>query len=385
MQITTRQFPVLVAAILILASLTTGVSAQSAVWVVDARSGAGSHTKSLTEAVRFSRNGDVILVRPGTYKSIKLLDKALTILRDGPVGSVVVGNTVDSITIEKAPTGENVTIRGIKIRGRLVIRRCRGSVAVEDCQSMFCDIADSTSVTISRCRIVEFYGPSVTAIRSGLFAYDSSFHAGRGGHGIVANFSRVSASGCDIRAGDGVAGGVLHGFCYNAAVGGGDGVRMFHSTVSIYGGSLHAGKPAAANPPCAGAPGGAIVTRVGGVWTRTLAAPRSFATNSPVREGQRLELDVSGQNGDHAWLLVNSHHDPVQVPGCDGAMFPALARVGLYYMGQVRNGRLKWNVTVRPLPVAAYGGRLAAQALILPATGCVFSTPSNIILLDRRF
>jgi hypothetical protein len=105
MQITTRQFPVLVVTIPILASLTTGVSAQSAVWVVDARSGAGSHTKSLTEAARFSRTGDVILVRPGTYKSIKLLDKALTILQDGPVGSVVVGSTADAVTIEKAPTG----------------------------------------------------------------------------------------------------------------------------------------------------------------------------------------------------------------------------------------------------------------------------------------
>ena len=100
----------ILAATLLLVTLVTAAGAGAARLlaadgqiIVDA-SGGGTHT-AIADALADSRDGDVILVRPGSYVEAVLIDKDITLVGDGPREDIVVSAPVDGPTVVFAETG----------------------------------------------------------------------------------------------------------------------------------------------------------------------------------------------------------------------------------------------------------------------------------------
>lgn len=150
-------------------------------WIVDAAGGPGHHFKSLPPAVAAAADGDVIVVRPGTYRSAITTSKALAIL--GLPGAVLSPDLASftMLTVTGLPAGKNFVLKGFTLSNTgaplraagpaLLFRNNRGTIhldglrAAAGCFSRrfgsatfwYCwpgiQIEDCAHVTISDCRI----------------------------------------------------------------------------------------------------------------------------------------------------------------------------------------------------------------------------------------
>jgi len=103
--------------------------------VIVSKSGGGQYT-TITEAIKNSKPGTRIMVRPGFYNEGMAIDKQLEIVGDGPLGDIVVESTeTNCIRMET----ERATVRGLTLRGRtspkefFAVDIPRGQLIIEDC------------------------------------------------------------------------------------------------------------------------------------------------------------------------------------------------------------------------------------------------------------
>jgi hypothetical protein len=180
------------------------------VWTVG---GAAPDFANLQTAIDTVADGDVLLLRTGTYFSgMNVTAKGLTIVADaGAIPNVRNGR------IASLPAGKSVRLQGLTFL-ELVLDGCDGTVWVEHCSatgSPAVDVRDCTSVALLDVTALgtdgpmcgEFYGPGegLTISSSSVHAYGSVFTGGDGGDSWCDFAPCVTQEGdAGIRSGGGV-------------------------------------------------------------------------------------------------------------------------------------------------------------------------------------
>ncbi|MBK9129932.1 MAG: hypothetical protein IPM13_19460 [Phycisphaerales bacterium] len=238
-------------------------------YIVDAANGVGTHFRDLPEAVAAVPSGAVLRVRPGTYSSLAVANKSLTILGDSSA-TVTVGTPGAGVAIGPLAAHQHFELRDVQSFS-VRVGNAQGAVHLEslrlgdldrdsltvgasanvhlkritaiDAVNGWCDVAISGScVSIDGCA---FRGRTETA--------PGYFH-GRAACSIAG--SRASISATSMRGGDG-----RFARTFAPTDPGGDGLRVVDSTVDLGGACILSGGKGAGQ---FGGLGFAILTGPGG-------------------------------------------------------------------------------------------------------------------------
>lgn len=222
------------------------LSARADVLVVDAAGGAPF--TQIQDAVDAAKDGDVILVKPGTYAGFQITRKGLHVSSDGPGAKVIGGIRVIDTLVEHeiALTLLESTGAGSDPTPGLLLSVARGSVRVESCTlrgrngvagPMFqrsgspgADVRSSPAVSFARCELFGGEGKDVT-------------DEGHGGAGVrVEGASQVARFDCHARGGEG--GSDIHfgNFWYSGFGGAGLSAEGAQAQVFASGSLLQGGK-----------------------------------------------------------------------------------------------------------------------------------------------
>jgi hypothetical protein len=167
-------------------------AAQGDVWVVDDTAGPGVDFATIQHAIDSASvdDGDVLLVRPGSYGQFRAWNgKALTIQADGS------GVQVSALpSVRNLPAGESFLIHGLALRG-LELSGCAGTLWVEECAITGVDGVDA--VAVDRCSDVILIRVVATGGDGTNCAFD--YAVGRGL--VVWDRSSVQAYGCRFEGG----------------------------------------------------------------------------------------------------------------------------------------------------------------------------------------
>jgi len=415
-----RSVAVGLSAWLLAAPLTAGVL------VVDA-GGGGDHTSPF-DAVSAAADGDIILVKPGTYTglfegTLFLGDKSLTVVADG--GPVEVGSAI----VEDLPAGKTVVLRGLDLQADgfsasgLSVDGSDGEVWVEDCTMVGQDatdafaappgdpgvaIVDSADVVLARCTMQGGAGTDSTgfaqtasrgghglqAMSSSVLVFDSTCiggpggeyvlaaaqPGGDGGHGLQANNrATVLLSGSTLVGGDG-GDGVLQSR-------GGDALRLAgtSSLARILEPTYAPGQGGFDQGAAQGPPGDDVFSQTGVVFDDGSTA-RLFSFDGPVREGELVTFRYRGEPGDVVSLFLSAGPSSVPLFGKGGTWklaFPWITFIGIATVVDP-GGELVFSFVLPDLTAAFDGEVFFNQLFVLDDQGPTFVTsPTTLVAIDE--
>lgn len=413
-------------------TITLSTTSSGAVLVVDANSGSGSQFTGIAQALGSAANGDLILVRSGSYAGFDVAGLGVTILADA--GATVQIGTPASITGTAA--GDVVVIRGLEFapfancsdpKARaLLVSSAAGSVTLEDCSfaqgTPTVDVVNCAAVQLVRCTCIggglvfDCFGAGYSSPGAGLrctashvFVQSSTFVGKPGKH---AAYSAVIPGA--IQGGDPGAPGidVVSGTVFvsgSTAIGGNGGNGLFDALSpfptcvgpGLGGAGLRIGSTATASVldcalaaggtglPGTGCPhgtvtpavvlvGGASLTSIGG-RTNELVAP------SPVREATASNLTLTGPPGASVVLFASPVPATTYVSAAESYLYAQLAPAFVLGLGTVPlSGTLTLPYTVPSgLPPQAFAS-VWVQCVTCPASPapCRFGSPSMQTMLD---
>jgi len=311
--------------------LAAPAATQGAVWIVDDDGGAGVDATDVQAALALAADGDVILVRDGTYPAFTAAARALVVAADAGARPVLTG----TCRVENLTGAQSFVLRGLElvpdgpVPGQLDLRTSLGPIWVEDVQAeaagaIQCDATAWMGGTLAASGVVS----GLRTFDARAAVYDLTVQAGDGADGFVDDKLGIPLPGgqgghglrCDGADEVFVSGGLL------AGGDGGDGLA-----------------PDPPDPCSAGGPGGsglavfsedALVRRLdtdlvagaggqggagcpdGAAGTETLFLPAGneplveldgsahrVTSNGPVREGGTLALTFEGEPGDTVFVL----------------------------------------------------------------------------------
>ena len=401
--------------------LLLAAAARADVLVVDAAGGPGVDATQISAAVALAADGDVILVRSRRYASFSIVNRSLVVPQDAGAAVIVDGQ----ITVRDLAPGRQVLLRGLTTgtpSGHGVsVERCAGPVWIEACTLRGAvgvgsfglgghgvAVQDCAAVTLLRCTSTGGDGgPGPAGID------------GTGGSGAYSSNSMLAAHGCTFTGGDGDTGGsgsggggsglwlssAGFGFAGGCTLTGGDGgvalgtsgcpnpgaggyglFALFDAHALTLEGTHvgGAGGTASGLPTCPdGNPGQPVLTAFPSTHTALAGRARSLRIPSPVREGQAVQVILSGDPGDVAWVLASplqaflplpQHHGVLSVP----------ATTTLLFVGAVPGGGQIVLTTALPeLPVGFEAAVLyVASAFTGTAEGIVLGSPASLVALD---
>lgn len=353
------RFPAIVLGLL--ASAPLGARAASQVIVVAAPGTPGVAFHDVASAVAAAADGDVILLRPGSYGALVLAGKAISVV--GEFAPTEPRPVVQSLRIENVAAPKRAVVRGLTVEspfgGPLAqVVGCGGTVVLEDLAvlapvapgnaqpSLF--VVGSAAVEISRCTFTGGRGshllpqqivppaPGLLSAFSSVAAYDCSFAGGGGANagqslnspaqagaaGVAVHTGAVFLSGCSVAGGKGGAGLTSGATCLGSGDGGA-GV-LAGGSVKLLACAVQGGVAGLVSPGCAlvGLPGPAALATTGtiaslGEQARTLALP------SPLREGQVASGLFAGAGGEVLLLFASVGAGPLPLGGIAGVLLPA--------------------------------------------------------------
>lgn len=379
------------------------------VLVVDATGGAGSAHLDIGDALLAASDGDVLLVRAGSYGGFALNGLGVSIVAD--TGALVVTGGIEILDLgpdqSAALCGLSVlpTVGGEFVRP-LTASFNRGAIWAQDCTFRYATSGVSGAVRLLESDAVGFLDCTIDA-----HAADSGLSSG----GIHADDSTVSVQGSslfgptgdlpapdagaallveggshayvvdsDLHGGDGYHAGSVFGERVAEAGDGGPGLRARSgSTVFLRQVELGGGVGGAPEGTCvAGLPG--VESMIDGGATVDLLAgdPRKLVMNSPAHAGEVVTTVFEGVVGDLVLLVWSLEQQPtpfLEVLG--GALLPDLATSSLLLAGVLPGGGLLQFGSGVP-EIAGGSLTLYAQALFVDgAMGFTLSNGRKLLLL----
>ena len=384
----------------------------------------------LQDAVDAAVEGDLILVRPGSYGFTVVDGKSLTLQVDGPPGSVIVRSAIftplfsPALEVRNLAPDQSVVVRGFDLTNFGLdsheyvagVASSLGAVIFEECTLMSTTgdavrVSESASVTFVRTTIdagTSYYDAFQPAYlkRDGLTADDSTVYLydcvvrgsfgpdgmptffgyylpGNGGIAARITGTTMFASGCSFEGGHGGSGTSLQ--C-DEGYDGGHGIVHVQSLVRLLDTTVVGGTAGVATPGCGlpdGDPGDAFFGDPSEVHPLPGAA-RSFALASPLDSGASIQMSFAGEPGDAVIVVVGLQ------PGV-GLWHPAFSAVQLVaapilplsFGALPATGSLDLTFPVPALAAGADFARYPAQALFVTAAAEVFhSGPSTVVLVD---
>ncbi len=424
--------PLLAATALAAAALPAG--AQS-VWTVDDDGGVGVDFTSLQQAVDAAADGDVLVVRAGTYAKTSILAKGLVVAAD--VGAQV--DVSGALSVRGLAASQSVVLRGLDVvspvEQGLYLVDCDGPIWVEDCallgavgDNTFAGfstgaalhsfpgarIFDCAEVVLARCTL---QGGGGTSLIEEKFEYD----AGDGGDGLLVDGALVSLFDCTLSGGGGggvfdtttddggnggsgvhiLAGSVFASGCATSGGWGGSGDANFISCGNgghgghgfwLTGGSAElrwqdctfapgtGGQP---GPLCSPGADGQSIRVDGGTVAALPGVARPFAATSPHRAGESTTLSAGGPAGEVVLAGIAASQDrfPADAFAGDLVLDPAFV---LIVLGSVPpSGTLDALVPIPPAASAATLARtLYVQTAHVAPSRIRLGHASALLLLD---
>lgn len=419
-------------ALLLGACLATALHAD--VLHVDA-SGAGDFL-DLPEAVAAASDGDILLLAPGSYSGATLDDLGVALVGDGD-GVELHGRLV----IRDLAAGKRVALSALRIEPpvdpdefvtsppSLHVLDCDGAVRIERCTILGAShapdsggcmgfggwpsgavglwVESSADVVLEGCAVEGGRGVEDGGLGgcldhgswggTAVYVHDSRVdlheviasgarggpqgYGGVGGVGLwVAGASDVLASGVIAQGGQG---GDSDDFLFSfMASFGGDGLRTEpESVLRLVGGVFVAGEPGFA---CCWTPDPGVAQDIQGPSVTYPGSPHRFLTASPAREGELLDLTLTGSEGDSAFLFAGFGALALTKPGLGGAIYVAPP----FGFGPSPLPPLGDGITAFQLPVPELGpgvdGLLIDMQVFVQESGGAkhLSGPAQVVLLD---
>lgn len=391
--------------------LAAGASAQS-VFVVAPVPGAGVFSTDIQTAINAAVDGDLVLVKGGSYPGFTINAKSISIVAD--TGASVVTN--GQVFVSNLAASQSLLLQGITVLGNssvpsLLTLNSPGPIWIESCNVTGGTRSASglVAVSINSC-------PSVVIQRS-IMIGGSGAPGGTtdmGAPGLHVANSTVSVSDSQCVGGNGAhttTGGP------NAGIGG-SGMRIVTGSVFASGTAFKGGNGAAPAPPFPGGaagPGihttGAVavfdctltvghsspnfplpppIVVVGAGTAQTLpGVARHFVTTTPVREGQTATITASGVAGELTGFLFSASPGPLflMLP-LDGALALPAGNADWFALGTIPpNGTLSSQLVVPNLPATLQQMTFWCQSVFYDAqlTNIVIGPASAIVVLDSAF
>ncbi|MBK6942176.1 MAG: hypothetical protein IPH13_18510 [Planctomycetes bacterium] len=419
--------------------LASFVTASAGVVVIDPANGPGTDYTSITAYLLATpANGDVLLLRSGTYSSVGFAGLTLSFVADA--GATVkfvnpgIGVFGGSALMVGAHGGGASLVRGIEFttpaEGGVPLSVLGSDVGgsfvfVEECSVPTAGSSGATFGSSGRTAIVRssFHGcianetagssgygiegkPGAIVSKGRLAVFDSEFIGGRGLNAGLYSGEPLDAmagapgvmtldgtSALKVFAGTNVVGGkggngASPGGCL-AAGDGGDGVFVLTGSgvkaIAVTG-PLAAGGTAAPGCGANGAQGQLLDHFPSGEQPAVLpGTPTTVVASRVVREGQNAELKVQDATGHHVALLVGFVPQFTTFPNFSGVLVVSPSFV--LDLGTLSTpGELSIQVTVPELGPGIESVIAYVQAVSLdPQGNQVFGTPSAMLLLDGSF
>ncbi len=409
-----------------------GSMAHAGVLVVDA-AGGGSFTQ-ISAAVAAASDGDVLLVKSGSYSGFALGTKALDIVADVGADVFVQGQvSVSGLAVTRGVTLNGLQIRATSYTPALRLDASTGSIRVQgctlhgfdqpDCTGTFIPgghaavLLDCTDVAFANCTLIGGDGADF----GGSYGYE-------GGAGLLGTTSRVALYDCTLRGG---AGGNASTTCYAFPGGyagdGGGGLWVQATPLSFFSNASATGGTAGVNPPGAGFDGchgaglsvypyanptpsiaialqstfvagpgpsvcsvpiGDIVVAPGATFTTLTGNARRMVARRVVREQQPARIDFFGQPGDEVRLVIGEAPRFLYSSAWSGV---SLVRhphpTPVQIVGTIGpSGTLNESWLVPDLGPGVQSRRFFLQAQFIDPSGrATLGTPATLVLLDSAF
>jgi hypothetical protein len=390
------------------------ISAQS-VHVVDLGGAPGADFASVQEAVDAAANGDVLLVRSGTYFENVEIDAKSLVIQEEAGGAVAFG----SLEVRNIPATGFVTVRGVQLDGvaigvepSLRTLDCAGPVWFEDVlvvgdNPFFSgrgECTNSADVVFVRCHFeqpfdiggccaptttFDIVASSVSMFETTVEGLDGDSNLGflvePGLDAIRMIDGELFLVGSNIIGGTGADGALT---CQAGAAGGAaivlDGT---HPAVTVLDSTVHGGAGGVGTGGCSdGSPGLAFVTNAvaASVDLKTGNA-RGYAVSSPVRENATVQVSFAGQPGDRVWVRVSMKPGPSLVSRFwDGPFVIGLPAARKFIGTLDASGQLVLSTPLPPFGPGVESIAFHTQAIFL-GSRFVMSSPSALVGLDSSF
>lgn len=405
----------------ILALLAAPAGAQQ-VLVVAPSPGPGVFATAIQPAVDAAADGDVILVKTGSYAGFLITAKSLTVAADA--GATVA--IASQVSVFGLAAGQRVALRGLQIRLPLpdtsstsgvaaaTATNSAGPIWFEECAiegggayaktpwPASLAIFGCASVALERCFVrgglrwtsgLSWGAVGLNTTNSNVYVHDSAILGGdappfalsqfhpAGGEGIHNAGGFLYLSGSLVSGGRG--GDVSQ--AGSAGGDGGDGIVAQGVTVALdtffLGGAGGSGGPGAA----AGAVGSPGVV-IGGSFAALPGAARHFATTSPAREQQVSTWTAGGAPGELAAAIVAPAPDVgALLQPFAGPLLVAAAGASVLPLGALPpSGVVTVPLPIPDLPPSLLGGTLFVQSFFVdvPLASVRLGPVSAVLLLD---
>lgn len=408
----------------------------SQVFVVDAAGSPGSDFVDLQPAIAAATDGDVIVVRPGSYAAATISNESLTI--QGVPDLLGVRPEVVSIQVIDLAASKRVVVRGLRahhvtgaVFGAFAAYNCAGPILVEDCVmeealGIFggdpgAFLLSCQSVTFVRCSFTGlkayqpvgpfdqpiFAGPGVTARNSTVHLYESELEGGPGTAATISLFGAAlqSLPGAHALFGDQASDLFLAGSTVTGGVGGagldlgvsgclpaafgGSGVSMIGGTLIEFDNVVVGGAAGATPPACSGGAANGQAFQLGGgaVATHLPEQNRSFEMSGVVLPGGAIAVDYAGQPGENLTLLFAFGLAGTYAPAAYGVLVGS-GPLGVLPLGAVPgSGSLSFTTTIpaSALPPGVFGVDVFAQCFVGGGTGFgLLSCPSVTSIVTKK-
>jgi hypothetical protein len=408
--------------------LAACAAARAEVIVVDPGGGPGG-AALLQAAIDSAQSGDILLLRPGDYTSLPgghphLVDKSLSLVVDGPPGSVV----LSGLRIGSNDPAFRLLLRGLHVAPAPMTALDAGAVDVsgdgnfwfEDCVFMGSLAPSGAPVPGLRAILSSGNPPKVTLIRCTIVGSDgpdevpgvSAAVGGAPGADIQAFFT-MSMYECTFqggRGGDGdpfVSGG-------SATADGGPGLAIVGAApISILDSTIVGGDEGAANP-AATKPGPGVIATLATINRRDSviqagtvngsgtpaddiaigccvfvmeypAAGRGLSVPSPLREGEGSVLHAHGVVGDGVWVYLGLDYGLIQFDKYQGNWVLEQTLPQPFFLGTITDpsGVLDHPFHMSALPAGTDGFVIEMQAAMTPTEGgALVSSGTAVVWLD---
>lgn len=370
----------------------------------------GAPYTSIQAAVNAANDGDVILVRPGSYSAFVVTNKALDIVAD-PLASVTGGTLVQSLTATRSVTLSGFVFASTNFVPALRLLNNTGAVRMQGCDASGptnslpnggapgLDVANSLDVAVVRGYLGGSNGPTnggdgrpaLTCTSSRIALYDVEARAGSGGNdypdypgdpyvyaGYGGNAVDALSNLFSFAAGSQLFGG-NGGIGYGGATQGVGGVAISYQLTAghLLGNLLVSGLP----PPLGWTPANDLA-----------GSARHVSGVRPLREGQPLQLHFTGLPGEEV-LLHTGDREQFQYAGALRGVrlvrtkLPGQPPNPVLQVGTIgASGILTWTTTVPDLGSGVESKRVLIQPSFRdPSGGEILGPAETLVLLDAAF
>ncbi|HEX5011008.1 MAG TPA: hypothetical protein VFY71_11465 [Planctomycetota bacterium] len=402
-----------------------GLTAQQ-VWVVGPQPGPGVDFTAIQAAVNAAADGDIILVKLGSYVgNVAIANKSLVIEgMPSPAGSSP--SSTGTLWIGGLQADRSVVLRNLEVipllsdLSSVLITHCEGPALVEDCSVVIFDSAVTAPPKVNNSQHVVFTRCTLKASWA-----HNGFVSGLGLAGLELVGSDVSLYDCTVLGSTGWGGQASADGAGTPAEVGGPGIRMIGGTLLLAGGEVHGGTGGwgdtdsgpsgfACVPGQSGGPGlvleaglvrrlddalaggaagfdagcgtgsaGADVLQASGSIEIVPGPLRTLEITSPAAAGQSATIALHGQPGELAFLLQSF----TPLGTWSGALKGTLAGAGpyaIFVLGPLGADGSLVIASMLPDPLLPPGTDallLVEQYVVSSSWGKSLSTPSTVLLL----